>query len=347
MNFSDYSIAKRKIDMTFFDNINKIVDWNKLEKIILKYYNKGTSVDGRPAYSGILLFKITLLQHWFKLSDEAVEERINDSIKFTKFLGLSMEDTVPDHSVISRFRTAMSGCNANKKLLGELNRQLMKHKIIIKSGASVDASITQSPYVPDRPITFELANDREEEERSQSSLTQEKEYHQKVELKKSQGVDTEARWLKKGKKSYYGYKKHVVTNDDGMVLNVETTSANESDTKQLKKVLSKVKLPKGTRIKTDKGYSSKENRELLKDLKLKSGIQYKAKKNQQLTTREKEFNKIVSKTRFVVERTFGSIVKWFGGGVSKYKGLKKNDYQHHLEAMAYNLSTLQGISIDY
>ena len=51
MNFSDYSIAKRKIDMTFFDNINKIVDWDKLEKIIVKYYSKGMSVDGRPAYT--------------------------------------------------------------------------------------------------------------------------------------------------------------------------------------------------------------------------------------------------------------------------------------------------------
>ena len=81
MNFSDFAVSKRKIDMTFFNQINKIVDWNKIEIIIKKYYNKGKSADGRPAYEGILLFKITLLQTWFKLSDEAVEERINDSIK--------------------------------------------------------------------------------------------------------------------------------------------------------------------------------------------------------------------------------------------------------------------------
>ena len=130
MNFADYAFDKRKIDMSFFDNINKLVDWNKLEKIIVKHYNKGLSVDGRPAYTGILLFKITLLQMWFKLSDEGVEERINDSIKFTKFLGLSMEDSIPDHSVISRFRKEVANKNANKKLLGELNRQLSKHKII-------------------------------------------------------------------------------------------------------------------------------------------------------------------------------------------------------------------------
>ncbi|MFN5627941.1 MAG: IS5/IS1182 family transposase, partial [Bacteroidota bacterium] len=62
MNFSDFAVYKLKIDMKFFDNINKIVDWQKIEIIVKKYYNKGASVDGRPAYEGILLFKITLLQ---------------------------------------------------------------------------------------------------------------------------------------------------------------------------------------------------------------------------------------------------------------------------------------------
>ena len=59
MNFSDFAVSKRKIDMTFFDNINKIVDWQKIEIIVKKYYNKGASLDGCPAYEGILLFKIT------------------------------------------------------------------------------------------------------------------------------------------------------------------------------------------------------------------------------------------------------------------------------------------------
>ena len=166
MHFSDFAVSKRKIDMTFFDNINKIVDWDKIETILKKYYNKGHSVDGRPAYEGILLFRITLLQTWFKLSDEAVEERINDSIKFTKFLGLSSEDSVPDHSVISRFRKELSEKNALKKVLGELNRQLTKHKIIIKTGVLVDASVTQSPYTPSQPTTIEIATDRDEDTRT-------------------------------------------------------------------------------------------------------------------------------------------------------------------------------------
>lgn len=343
MHFSDFAVSKRKIDMTFFDNINKIVDWNKLVTILKKYYNKGNSVDGRPAYEGILLFKITLLQTWFKLSDEAVEERINDSIKFTKFLGLSLEDSVPDHSVISRFRKELSDKNALKKVLGELNRQLTKHKIIIKTGVLVDASVTHSLYTPSQPTTFEIANDRVEEERDSTQIKQEQEYHQKLKRLECGGTDTDARWLKKGKKSYYGYKKHTATNDDGLILGIITTSANESDTKHFQPLLKQLKIKKGTRVKADKGYSSKSNKEFLIEKKLKNGIQYKAVRGKALNDREKQFNKIVSKTRYAVERTFGSIKKWFNGGVARYKGISKMDYQHQLEAIAYNLYRSPGL----
>lgn len=108
-------------------------------------------------------------------------------------------------------------------------------------------------------------------------------------------------------------------------------------------LLKKVKLRKGTRIRADKGYSSKGNRIYLKEQGFKSGIQYKAVRGKALSSREKQFNKIVSKVRYVIERTFGSIKKWFGGAVAKYKGIAKTDYQHHLEAIAYNLYRSPGL----
>ena len=55
-----------------------------------------------------MLFKILLLEQWYGLSDYQVEERINDSISFTKFIGLGFEHTAPDHSTISRFRSAIT-----------------------------------------------------------------------------------------------------------------------------------------------------------------------------------------------------------------------------------------------
>ena len=69
----------------------------------------------------------------------------------------------------------------------------------------------------------------------------------------------------------------------------------------------------------------------------------KAAKNRKLTEREIQFNKIVSKTRYKVERTFGSIKRWFGGGAARYVGLSKMHTQHLMEAIAYNLYRSPGI----
>ncbi|ATA72115.1 hypothetical protein CGC49_01565 [Capnocytophaga sp. H4358] len=57
----------------------------------------------------------------------------------------------------------------------------------------------------------------------------------------------------------------------------------------------------------------------------------------QLSKWEKAFNKLISKTLWVVERTFGSQKRWFGVGVTRLKGLAKVHTQHILEAIAYNL----------
>ena len=45
-----------------------------------KVYKRGHSVDGRPAYSGLLLFKMLLLGIWYGLSDEKVEESVNENL---------------------------------------------------------------------------------------------------------------------------------------------------------------------------------------------------------------------------------------------------------------------------
>jgi len=63
----------------------------------------------------------------------------------------------------------------------------------------------------------------------------------------------------------------------------------------------------------------------------------KAVKNKPLTKWEKKFNKLVGKTRFKVERTFGGIKLWFKGGVARYRGIEKMHTQNLMEAMCYNL----------
>ena len=71
--------------------------------------------------------------------------------------------------------------------------------------------------------------------------------------------------------------------------------------------------------------------------KLKNRLLKKAVKYKQLTKTELLFNKLCGKTRFKVERTFGSIRRWFNSSCARYRGIAKMHTQNIMEAMAYNL----------
>ena len=152
-----------------------------------------------------------LLQTWYGLSDYEVEDRVNDSISFGYFCGLTIDQVAPDHITVSRFRTAMTKAGAYEKLFKEINRQLEAHKIIVKTGAIVDASVIDTPLKPKGKTTHKVTEDREDEQEKEVT----KEY--------AQSVDKDASWLKKRGKYHFGFKKHHVTDDEGLVLGILTT----------------------------------------------------------------------------------------------------------------------------
>lgn len=336
LGFADFLVEKRKIKQVFFDQVNLIVDWNLISKIIDKYYQKGLSASGRESYDGLVLFKMSLLQTWYGLSDYEVEDRVNDSISFSKFVGISLDDSVPDHSVLSRFRTELTKKGAYEKVFKALNKQLEKHNILVKTGAIIDASIVDSPLKPKGKVTYEIENDRAQEERSEEQKALENKEQTLLKIE-DEGVDTDARWIKKGGKLRYGYKKHYVTDKEGLVLGVLTTAANVNEIANLEQVLDTADLPEGIYLNGDKGYSSAKNEEILKKKNIKSRILSKAKKGKPLTERQKLRNKLIGKTRFKVERTFGSIKRWFNSTHARYRGIAKMHTQNLMEAVAYNL----------
>ncbi len=84
----------------------------KMQRDILKK----TTV--QPSYDGLVLFKMSLFQTWYVLNDYEVEDSVNDSISFSRFVGISFDDTVPDHSFLSRFRREMTQKGADPKGAG-------------------------------------------------------------------------------------------------------------------------------------------------------------------------------------------------------------------------------------
>lgn len=324
-------LRSRKIKKTFFDQVNILLDWDKITKLIDKHYKKGNNVVGKPSYDGLLLFKMCLLQTWYGLSDYEVEDRVNDSISFGYFCGLTIDQVSPDHSTLSRFRTTMTKSGAYEKLFKEINRQLEAHQIIVKKGALVDASVINTPLKPKGKAKYKVTEDRTDLEEV------------KVEKDYPDSVDKEASWLKKGGKCYYGYKKHYVTDEEGLVLGVVTTKASINEIGNLEQVLDAADLPENIPLKADKGYQSEKNVNLLKQRKIKNHILKKARKNKPLTDWEKRFNKLVGKTRYKVERTFGGIKRWFSGGEARYRGIAKMHTQNLMEAICYNLYRSPGI----
>lgn len=324
-------LRSRKIKKTFFTQMNHILDWDKISSVIDSYYEKGKSASGKPSYDGLLLFKMCLLQTWYGLSDYEVEDRVNDSISFGYFCGLNIDQVAPDHSTVSRFRTAMTKAGAFDLLFKEINVQLEQHQIIVKTGAIVDASVIDTPLKPKGKTNHAVTEDRKDE--------------QEIEISKkyADSVDKDASWLKKRGKYHYGYKKHHVTDEQGLVIGLVTTKASVNEIANLEEVLDSADLPKGIPLKADKGYQSKKNEKLLKKRNLKNHILKKAKKNKALTYWEKRFNKLVGQTRFKVERTFGGIKRWFNGGQARYRGIEKMHTQNLMEALCYNLYRSPGI----
>lgn len=54
-------LTKRKIKKTFFTQINTLLDYGKISKVINAHYKTGTSAAGCRCHDGLVLFKICLL----------------------------------------------------------------------------------------------------------------------------------------------------------------------------------------------------------------------------------------------------------------------------------------------
>jgi IS5 family transposase len=275
-----------------------------------------------------------LLQYWYNLSDYEVEAQCNDSISFSNFIGIALEEQVPDHSVISRFRSELTSKGGWELIFNEVNRQLEAHHVIVKRGLIVDASITDTPLKPKGKTVHPIAEDRKEDAVAPTPSEPQQGKH-----------DQEAAWLKKAGKLHFGYKKHVGTDEEGLILSVITTPANESDIVHLLDVVEQAQLPAKSTVTADKGYCSQSNKDGLAARKLRSRIMHKATKSTKLNKRQQSVNTAISKYRYKIERTFGCMKRWAGAGIARYRGLAKTHTQHLLEAMAHNLYRMPGLAV--
>jgi len=331
---ADFVVAKRK-QATFLDGIAAMIDWNRIEKILKNGLGKTNEITaGAKGYPAILMFKILLLQQWYGLSDPEAEFAMRDRISFTQFANLSLEEPVPDHSTICRFRNALIEKDLLQSLLDEVNRQMEKQGKLVKKGVAIDASIISSAARPRKQVDVEtVACDREEE-----TVPTEKTTMPETKVSVSYSHDCDAAWTKKAKKFHYGYKAHTsVDVDTGLVLAAHATPANHADTGELQALVKASRLPAKSRVYADKGYTSAGNRNILKQHKCKDGIMNRAYRNKPLTGRERQRNKLISKKRYIVERVFGTLKQHYDMARASYLGTAKVQGELLLSSLAYNL----------
>src|SRR5258708_1229063 len=181
------------------DRLAELVKWSRFEKVL--GHMRDEASPGRPGYPVLMLFRALLLQSLYGLSDRELEEALKDRLSFRRFAGLSLEDEIPDHTVLNRFRNRLVEEGLLEKLFAELDRQLEKAGVILKRGTMLDATLIEAVSAP--PKKEEPSN------------------------------DPDARFAKRQGKSgsTFGYKAHMgVDEGSGLIRSVITTPANINDT---------------------------------------------------------------------------------------------------------------------
>lgn len=286
------------------DRLTALVKWYRFEKRLAGLRSEGP---GRAGYAPLVMFKALLLQSLYGLSDAELEEALGDRLSFRRFVGLGLEDAVPDHTTICRFRLRLIDGGLLEKLFAELDRQLEQAGVILKRGTMLDATVIETGA--SRPP-------RDED---------------------GAVADPDARFTRRQGKagSTFGYKAHVgVDAGSGIVRAVITTPANVNDTTPADDLI------RGDEpvVWADAAYHTHARAAALKARGIKPRLMRRPNKHHpDLPPRLKRYNRLIARRRAAVETTFATWKRRMGLTAIRYRGLAKAHAQVLLVAMAFNL----------
>lgn len=305
------------------ERLSGVVKWYRFEKLLARLRDDRGA--GRPAYKPLVMFKALLLQSLYGLSDMELEEALGDRLSFKRFVGLALEETVPDHSTLCRFRNLLIGENLLEKLFGELDRQLDAAGLILRRGTMLDATIIETTAA--RPPS---GRNRDLDEAAALADPHEQEEH-------GPAHDADARFVRHAGKtgSAYGYKAHVgVDEGSGLIRRIITTPANVNDTV----VADMLVVGDEACVLADGAYHTRGREKELKARGIKPRLMRRPNRHHRvLSPRLARFNLLISKRRSAVETTFATLKNRMGLDVIRYRGLAKATAQVLLAAMAFNM----------
>ena len=317
--------------------INKTIDWEIFRKTIEEAIRKDMSKGGRPPYDAVLMFKITMLQQWYGLSDMAAEYHINDSLSYMRFLGLEVGDKIPDGNTIWDFKEALKDNEVDRKLFDLFNKKLEEQGVITHKGSIIDATFVT---VPKRHTTKKDNEHFKAGEEPEDLPVKSAERLAKGEIKDAANVeaqmDMDARWTKKNDESYFGYKDHVKCDSESKIItDFSVTDASVHDSQEFVGLVDE----KDCDVKLDSGYAGEEfQKELLaKFPNIKIHVCTRAYRNKPLTDEDKAKNKEIAHIRARIEHIFGYMTRFMAGITSRVHGIARIKRDVTAKNLAYNL----------
>jgi IS5 family transposase len=273
----------------FLEEMNQVIPWGELIKIIEKYYPKAGN--GRQPMPLERMLRIYFMQQWYGLSDPAMEDALYDIESMRRFADIDIGvDVVPDETTILNFRHLLEKYNLTQQMFEKTNHYLREKGLLLREGTIVDATIINAP-----------------------SSTKNRE----------QKRDPEMRSTRKNNQYYFGMKAHVGTDTRGLAHNLVVTNAAVHDSQ----VMDKLVHGDEKAIFGDKAYSNEAKKNEYEGKGIQWRVNLRGCHWRKLTEAEVELNHRQSQTRAKVEHVFLVVKHLWHYQKVKYKGLYKNAVQ--------------------
>ncbi len=205
-SFPDVEYDRRRVPnrQEFPDQMDQVIAWGEWTALIEPHdFN---SKRGRKPVPIETMLRMYLLRVWFNLSDEAVEDQINDSYAMRRFMHLDFAvRQVPDARTLLHFRHMIEKYDLGRAMFDSLNRLFDANGWIMRGGSVVDATIIAAPA-----STKNVAGER----------------------------DPDMHQTKKGNQWYFGMKAQIGADaGSGYVHTVTATAANVHDVDETHKLV--------------------------------------------------------------------------------------------------------------
>jgi transposase len=148
--YSFHSVLYDKIPKNhILKRIVSVIDFSFINDLLKEYY---CETFGRPAKEPELMCKLLFLQELYNHSDEKLMEEASYNLAYLFFLGLDPEDTLPDKSLLSKFRTKrFPDDKPLDKILTTIVKQCVENGLIKGNSVSIDATHIEANTIKKTP----------------------------------------------------------------------------------------------------------------------------------------------------------------------------------------------------